>query len=81
MMSLHIVLILVYFATGDRIVMRRGCRAAALFLVICAAIIVGWVVWRVANYRIPPNGPGVSQDYIEEHGLPKDFNTRRYVLP
>ena len=81
MMSLRIVLILVYFVTGARIVMRRGCCAVALFLVVCAAMIVGWVVWRGANYRIPPNGPGVSQDYIEEHDLPKDFNTPRYVLP
>lgn len=61
--------------------MKRGCRVAMLLLVICIVILVGWFSWQVAKFRDLRNGPGVSQDYIEEHGLPKDFNTRRYVLP
>lgn len=77
----HTVFILGFFATRVRIAMKRGCRTAVLLLVMYIAIFVAWHIWRANYYRFNPNGPGVSQDYIEEHDLPKDFNTPRYVLP
>lgn len=61
--------------------MKRGCCIAMLAFALCIVILVGWFSWELSKSRSFGNGPGVSQDYIEEHGLPKDFNTRRYVLP
>lgn len=69
------------FAIGARSAMKRGCCIAMLLFVLCIVILVGWFSWELAKSRSLGNGPGVSQDYIEEHGLPEDFNTRRYVLP